>query len=162
MSLWKILKGLRFKQLASLIGLFFKHPLFMFSTVRATLITMRIAQKEFPDIHGNHNKANAFRHALWNILIAKKCARFSKNTNSILDWTKQITDWHEEFSPNEELAKTMDLHNNKIGRDLFVALSDKTTSEIVEQIKDQLEHSVKIVNSKDVQQYSHQLVYIED
>ena len=92
----------------------------MISTVKATFSVMKIAQKEFPDVHGHHNKANAFRHALWNIYIANKCKRFSKNNSQIIDWTKGFTDWHEEFSPNEEIAKSMDLHNNLIGRQLFI------------------------------------------
>ncbi len=163
MSPWKLIKGLKFKQLVGLTKLFFKHPFFMFSTVRATFSVMKIAQKEFPDIHGKLNKANAFRHALWNILIAEECAKFSKNINSILDWTKEITDWHEEFSPNEALAKVMDLHNNDIGRKLYRRDAVNTKrNKFINSVKMLLEDAAQILSVKDVEQYPNQLVYIED
>ncbi len=33
-----------------------------------------------------------------------------------------MTDLHEELFPNEPLEKMMDLHNNKVGMDLFMEL----------------------------------------
>ena len=92
MSFWKIIKSLNFKQLWVLFLWFLQHPLFMFATAKATYFTIRIAQKEFPDIHDQHNKANAFRHALWNLLIAKESAKFSSDLEEVLSWTKKITD----------------------------------------------------------------------
>ncbi len=34
-------------------------------------------------------------------------------------WAKELTDWHEDFSPNRDLARVMDLHNNQTGRLLY-------------------------------------------
>ena len=162
MSFWKIIKELNYKQLTSLVGLFFRHPLYMIGTLQATLLTFQISQRTFPNIHGKHNKANAFRHALWNLLIAKKCAQFSNNQKSVLSWTKKITDWHEEFAPNEKLAKTMDLHNNRIGRDLYAQLSQKTVQEIEVFIIQQLNTAIKIKNIEKIENHTNQLVYLED
>lgn len=162
MSFWKIIKGLNWKQLSSLIVWFLKHPLYMLATIQATLQTFRISQKEFPNIHGKNNKANAFRHAFWNLLIAKKCARFSSNTESILAWTKNITDWHEEFAPNEKLAEMMDLHNNKVGREKYLEFGNKPLKEIVKLMISQLNHAVKIRDVSEIQLHSHQMVYIEE
>ncbi len=134
----------------------------MTSTVYATYTTYRISQKEFPDIHGGHNKANAFRHALWNVIIAKYASRFSKNPSSVLDWTKLITDWHEEFSPNEALAKAMDLHNNQMGRYFYPALSNKKNLEIVHFLKGQLMNAVKVKEVSEIDSTSQQLMYLED
>ena len=134
----------------------------MLSTVQATLQTFRVSQKEFPNIHGGHNKANAFRHAFWNTLIAKKCARFSKDRESVLSWTKRITDWHEEFSPNEKLAEAMDYHNNKIGRDTYEEVGDKAVKEIVEIIKLSLDQAKKVETVSEMEKYPEQLVYLED
>ena len=161
MSFVKVIRGLNYKQLISLSGKFIKHPLFMISTITATAQTFTISQREFPDIHGKHNKANAFRHALWNILIAKKCTRFSKNIEVVLHWTQQITDWHEEFSPNEELAKEMDLHNNAMGRDLFLDVTKMTTLEITNTLKSRLNAAIK-VDSVFAISDSNELVYLED
>lgn len=162
MSFWKLIKALNFKQISSLLGKSLRHPLYMLATVSATLKTYRISQKEFPNIHGKHNKANAFRHALWNALIAKKCARFSKSIESILKWTEDITDWHEEFAPNEPLPKAMDLHNNRIGREVYQKYPDMKIAEIILFVKESLDKSVKVKDLKDMEQYSAQLLYLED
>ena len=78
MQVWDVIKGVRFKQLHSVLLFFFKHPFFFISTVKATFDVLKISQREFPNTHGFHNKANAFRHALWNIFIAKQCSLFSR------------------------------------------------------------------------------------
>ena len=162
MSSWKLIKGLNFRQLKSLLILFFKHPFFMVSTVKATINVMKIAQKEFPNVHGQLNKANAFRHALWNVFIAIECSRFSKNIDAILQWAKEFTDWHEEFAPNEELAKTMDLHNNLIGRELYRKSEGKDKNQWIGLMKGELLNAVQIVSVTDVANYPNQLVYLEN
>ena len=161
MSSWNIIKGLNHRQLSSLFTWFLRHPLFMISTVQATLNTFQISQKEFPNIHGKHNKANAFRHALWNILIAKACSRFSNNTELVLEWTKKITDWHEEFSPNEKLAAAMDFHNNKIGRDKYSELGSKSVDKIIAIIKLELEQAVMVSSISAIKSCSKQMIYLE-
>lgn len=161
MSFWNIIKSLDFKQIWILFLWFLQHPLFMFATVKATYFTMRIAQREFPDIHNEHNKANAFRHALWNLLIAKESSRFSSELEAILSWTKRITDWHEEFSPNKELAKLMDLHNNKFGRDKFPIWKEKPTNAIVISLKSELSNAIQIKQKCELKSFKNQLVYLE-
>ena len=161
MSFWNIIKSLDFKQLWVLFLWFLQHPLFMFATAKATYFTIRIAQKEFPDIHDQHNKANAFRHALWNLLIAKESAKFSSDINIILNWTKRITDWHEEFSPNKEMAKLMDLHNNKIGRDKFLECKEKSKNQIVNLLKNELLNAVQIQYKTEFKNFENQFVYLQ-
>nr|WP_146106890.1 wnt family protein [Polaribacter porphyrae] len=118
------------------------------SAVFATLQTLKIAQKEFPNIHGNHNKANAFRHALWNILIAKKCRIFSDNLNKVVNWTTTFTDWHEDFVINDELPRLMDLHNNAVGRKLFLAWKDEKTKTIAKLLKMELTNAKLIITKE--------------
>tara|TARA_R110001632_G_scaffold43376_6_gene110006 strand:+ start:10322 stop:10726 length:405 start_codon:yes stop_codon:yes gene_type:complete len=134
----------------------------MISTLKATFSVMKIAQREFPDVHGQHNKANAFRHALWNIFIANKCKRFSKNNSQIIDWTKGFTDWHEEFSPNEEIAKSMDLHNNLIGRQLFIEHKNLDINQWIEVVKSKLINAELITSIEAIENYPNQLVYLEN
>jgi hypothetical protein len=162
MSSWEIIKGLNFRQLKSLIFLLFRHPIFMTSTVRATFSVMTVAQREFPSIHGAHNKANAFRHALWNVFIAIECSKFSKDIDAVLKWTKDFTDWHEEFSPNEELPKAMDLHNNLIGRELYKEIVGRDKNQWIVSIKEELVNSVQITSVDNLEKYPNQLVYIEN
>lgn len=161
MSKWEIIKNLKFKQIGALFVWFLKHPIFMLATFKATVNTLQIAQKEFPDLHNLHNKANAFRHAIWNIFIAKECNKYTKDIDKVLAWTKRITDWHEEFSPNEEMAKLMDLHNNEVGRKYFFALEDKSKNEIIVTLIQKLESAVKI-NIKTKLDKIDNLVFLED
>jgi len=162
MLLWNIIKGVRFRLMKSVLVFLFKHPIFMVSTIIATFNVVRISQKEFPDTHGFHNKANAFRHALWNIFIAKQCSLFSRKSHEVILWTKEFTDWHEDFSPNEELSRIMDLHNNYIGRELFLKTPKSTHKQWVTLMKEQLHKPVQIVSVEDVVNYPSQLVYLEN
>ena len=161
MSFWNIIKSLNFKQLWILFLWFLQHPLFMFATAKATYFTIRIAQKEFPGIHDQDNKANAFRHALWNILIAKESAKFSSDVEAVLNWTKRITDWHEEFSPNKEMTRLMDLHNNQFGRNKFLDLKEKSTETIVISLKNEFTNAVQVKHPSEFKNLENQLVYLE-
>ncbi len=161
MSFWNIIKSLDFKQLWVLFLWFLQHPLFMFATAKATYFTIRIAQKEFPDIHDQHNKANAFRHALWNLLIAKESAKFSSDLDAVLSWTKRITDWHEEFSPNKQMPKLMDLHNNKFGRDKFPKWKEESKARIVFLLKNEFSSAVQVKHTSEFKNLENQLVYLE-
>ena len=161
MSFWNIIKSLNFKQLWILFLWFLQHPLFMLATAKATYFTIRIAQREFPDIHDQHNKANAFRHALWNLLIAKESAKFSSDLDAVLSWTKRITDWHEEFSPNKEMARLMDLHNNQFGRNKFLDLKEKSTETIVISLKNEFTNAVQVKHTSEFKNLENQLVYLE-
>lgn len=97
------------------------HPLFAVLTFWATLKTYKIAEKNYPRTHGTNGEGNAFRHALWNCLILMYCCKISSPQKS-LQWTKEITDLHEELFPNEPLLKRMDLQNNQVGRDYFMKI----------------------------------------
>ncbi|MFY0629214.1 MAG: hypothetical protein JXR05_02465 [Flavobacteriaceae bacterium] len=134
----------------------------MISTVRATFNVISVSQKEFPDIHGGLNKANAFRHALWNVFIAIECSKFSKNVEAVLKWAKDFTDWHEEFSPNEELARVMDLHNNLIGRELYRKAVNRDKNHWITLMKEELVNAVLIASVDAVDKYPNQLVYLEN
>lgn len=91
-----------------------------------------------------------------------KRSLFSRKNNEIILWTKESTDWHEEFSPNEELPRLMDLHNNHIGREIFLKTSNSTQKQWVKSIKEKLQHAVQIVSAEDVENYPSQLVYLEN
>jgi hypothetical protein len=161
MSKWSVIKNLNFKQIGALFVWFLKHPIFMYATFKATLKTLRVAETKFPKIHGGHNKANAFRHAFWNVIIAKKCYRFSTDIDEVLNWTKTITDWHEEFSPNTTMAKLMDLHNNAFGRKTFLTLKDKSDKEIKEALILKMHTAVKINTASKTEEINN-LVFLED
>ena len=79
----------------------------------------------------------------------------------MLDWTKTITDWHEDFSPNSELAKLMDLHNNKVGRDFYLKIGDKTVSEITNIMVGESEIAYQIKSVNEISD-TNKMVYLSD
>ena len=162
MRFWNIIKGLEFRQVTSLFVWFVKHPLFMLATIRATFLTMKIAQSEYPYIHGEHNKANAFRHALWNLLIANSSMKFSSEIDVVINWSKKITDWHEKFSPNKIMAKKMDLHNNEFGRKKFKEWQSRPRSEFVSLLKSEIFKAVLVRKESDFETIDDRLVYLEN
>lgn len=97
------------------------HPLFAFVNLIATVRSFTIAQKYFPQTNSTSGIGNAFRHALWSCLIMMYCCKISSPKKSA-EWCIRMTNLHEELFPNEPLEKYMDLHNNKVGLDLFFEL----------------------------------------
>lgn len=144
MSFWKSIKSLKISYIYEIGKLLIRHPFFAFATLKATYNTYRISQKYFPDIHGKENRANAFRHSLWNILIAKEAKLFSKSLDDVVNWAKTITDLHEDLAPNKPLSRAMDLHNNAMGRKWFLDVHNKSEQEIVSIIMQNLNDAVKI------------------
>jgi hypothetical protein len=161
MSFWKLIKGIKFKQLISLFKFFLKHPILMIATIKATSRTMKIVQEKFPDIHGENNVANAFRHALWNLLISFECLKREKNLEFIISWTKEITDWHEDFSPNKALARAMDLHNNFIGRELFLSCRGKSENEVIKELELKLYSAICVKSYEEIEENLSALVFIK-
>ncbi len=104
-----------------LLSLVLPHPLFALLSFYATVKSFTLAQKYFPKTNSNDGIGNAFRHALWCCLIMMYCSKISSPEKS-LKWCKKMTDLHEELFPNEPLQTKMDLHNNKVGMDLYMEL----------------------------------------
>lgn len=161
MSFWKSIKGLQFSYLLEISKLFLRHPLFALTTFKGTFDAYTISQKSFPKTHSKEGKANAFRHALWNILIAKNCLFFSKNIDVVLNWTKTITDKHEELAPNAPLSGAMDLHNNELGRRWFVVLKEKNNKEIITFLNEKIQEAVRIDENTSLNQVEN-LVFLEN
>lgn len=80
----------------------------------------------------------------------------------VVNWAKLITDWHEEFSPNELIAKEMDYHNNRIGREVF--RKDPTMSDVatIEFFKELATNSEKIIEVETISHHLHQFVHLVD
>lgn len=120
MSVWRIIKNLEFREAFTLSKIFLKNPRYFIPTLKATIETIKICDFRFGEQHHLDNPTNAFRHAYWNYLICEKCIKISGNAHDVAAWAKKLTDLHEDLSPNEDLARKMDLHNNKIGREIFL------------------------------------------
>lgn len=148
--------------LGQLILLGLHNPLFIAPTFKATRKCMKISTENFGRDHYKNGPANAFRHTLWNYLIAKKCQRWSSNQTKILNWTNKITEWHEAAFPNSELARAMDLHNNEVGRHLYQQHPSLSESKIIDKIKVLAAESTNIQNVSALKDLKSQLVHITE
>ncbi|GGD94732.1 DUF6973 domain-containing protein [Planktosalinus lacus] len=164
MAVWNRIKNLNFKQFFSLAGTFMKRPTYFFPTHRATLKTVQICDRLFKKAHHKNNVTNAFRHALWNVLIAKKCFAKNDSVEKSVEWAKTITDLHEKLAPNDELEMSMDLHNNEIGRKLFAEKQMQNMEEesIIAVLKEKMQTAVKVSSIEEIKGNKSEFVYIED
>src|SRR5690554_708867 len=98
---------LKFSKLWRLLLLGAKNPLLVFPTNRATIRTVEICNRIYGSSHHGDNRANAFRHALWNILVAKQVFKIVKTEERAISWAEKITTLHEILMPNAPLETEM-------------------------------------------------------
>jgi len=126
-----------------------------------------MCDKRFGKAHHKNNKANAYRHALWNMAIAQQCIKKGKTLSVSLAWAEEITNWHEKAFVNNPLETQMDLHNNKMGRLWFEEIQtvkpEKLDYDIMDQyLMEKLENAKKVTKA-DLQKnaFGVHLVFIE-
>lgn len=158
--LGRIIRSTDFKKLPELFWLALKHPLFIIPTLQATKLTMQIAQREYGDKHKGNTPANAFRHALWSFIIAKKCLKWKSDIPKVIRWVKLITEKHEVIAPNRPLERAMDLHNNGLGIGLFQRSSDWKINKAVNYLKIKIQTAQKIEDPAETGSFRDELVYI--
>lgn len=162
MKIWGVLALVKPKDLWSLTKLLLRFPMFAIPTIKATAKCIRICNRLFGNEHHNNNATNAFRHALWNFLIIIESKGWTTKEDKALLWSKLITDWHEEFSPNKDLARAMDLHNNQVGRNLFIENTTINTEEGINQLKAMIQNSAKVNTEEELLKYTNRLVHLKD
>tara|TARA_B100000949_G_C14254357_1_gene439741 strand:+ start:1030 stop:1521 length:492 start_codon:yes stop_codon:yes gene_type:complete len=159
MAIWAKIKQLNLKQTFILGKTFLFRPGLLFPTYRATRQTVQICNRLFGKAHHKDNKTNAFRHALWNFLIAEESLPQLKEKTKAIAWAKEITDLHEKLSPNPELPRTMDLHNNEVGRSLFQ--QEIASEEIIEKLQEMMKEAQFVDQATEIPNYPERLVYLE-
>jgi len=160
------------------------HPRLVNSTMKATNKTIELTGNKFPNQGAWRNKADAFRHAIWNALIAKYVGDQKNSIDKCIEWAKLFTDKHEEGSVKPadmtdedfEFDHAMDYQNNKIGRDYFksvawtekkcwlcstvvLAPSDETISDA---IYNKTTVAKKVASKSEINSFPNYLVYIKD
>lgn len=160
MDILGTLKRIDFLTFWSLLRLCFRYPLLPYPTFVATKECVRMSTYHFGRAHYQNTAANAFRHAYWNYLIAKYCTKWSKKEEAILVWTKAITDWHENAFKNRELARLMDLHNNRIGRTVFKENSKQSVEKVTAILLEMTKYAVLIRSKEALAQNPTNLVHL--
>lgn len=92
------------------------HPALIDGTERASKNALNWAENAYYGTNQHLTKADAYRHAIWNVLIPKYCASHFNNEHDATDWAKKFTDAHENGSstPSNPLDNPMDFNNNKM------------------------------------------------
>jgi hypothetical protein len=101
------------------------NPLNAYSVYKTIAPSGQKATVSFPcdsDVDFEDSKADALRHAFWNALMVRTTS---------LSFAEKIADAHESATTNEA-AKKMDIHNNKIGRDLAVLYPTATEEQLLQ------------------------------
>ncbi|MFD0863035.1 DUF6973 domain-containing protein [Sungkyunkwania multivorans] len=160
MNVWGLIKLVKPKHVWSLSKLCVTHPLFVIPTIIATRKCVKLSNEHYGKLHHTNGPANGFRHAVWNYLIARRCARWTKKDEKAVRWAKKVTDWHEDFSPNSELAQMMDVHNNEIGRIIFLQHKDKGIDDVILILKKMTKDSTKVDTVDNIANYKNQMVHI--
>lgn len=161
MKVIKLLGRISAGHLWEVVLLALKNPRFLFPTAKATKECMRLATHFYGRAHYRNGAANAFRHALWNYLIAHHCHKWRKNETKVLVWTTDITDWHEKAFINRDLARAMDLHNNSLGREAFKQHRTKDKAEVIALLRKWTAEARNIERTADIIQYPNNLVYLQ-
>ncbi len=139
-----------------------KHPLLIFPTLNATKRTFAICNEHFGTAHNRSNAANAFRHALWNVLICRNTLKRTKNKQKSVFWAQKVGDLYEKVTQNKPLEEAMDLHNNAVGRIYFLNLIDKTEEEIVSFTLEKMKNAKKVANIEEMERYRIEMFYLEE
>lgn len=151
--------GLTWKMFRALLS----KPLLLIPTVWATVESVIFSELNFAEAHGGQGVANAFRHAAWNLLIAKNCSLFTSKEKAV-EWAKFTTDLHEEYFPNEPFDNQMDLHNNRLGREIYLELIEKNTkgkNEMIAFLKSKSKTAVGLEDEKEFKNYPNEMVFLE-
>ncbi len=162
MNLWKRIKKLSLTQLAKMGWIFLKRPLLILPTLRATKNTFEICNRLYGSTHHKNNKANAFRHALWNVLICMESIKRLKTAQKSIIWAQKVTNLYEKVTKNTNLELQMDLHNNEVGRRAFLTNFDKSEREIIDFIQNKVTNAQNLTQIEDLEKYQDQLIYISE
>lgn len=163
MNIWGVIRNLNIGQFLRLTWLCIRNLNKLWPTWKATKMSISLADQYYGKSHHKNTAANAFRHAVWNSLIAKKCLKSAEQFEEILCWTKEITDMHEDLFPNDPLARAMDLHNNKVGRFVFRNNSGQLEDDMIHMIHELTRQSVMIRDQEELNDLADdQLVHIEN
>ncbi|UJH90013.1 hypothetical protein LZ575_13810 [Antarcticibacterium sp. 1MA-6-2] len=144
-----------------LSGIFLLKPRYLIPSYKTTKETIVLCNNLFGYQHHSNNRTNAFRHALWNFKLCQRCLKTAGSSEKSAVWAKTITDLHEELLPNDELCNQMDLHNNRIGRDLFRKFSE-INFDVISHLMQMMETAEKVENIKQVKEAGSKLIFTEN
>jgi len=138
-----------------------QYPWFIWPTLKATKEAVSHSNAHFGKGHHINTPANAFRHGIWNYLIASYCSRWHKKEEAVLFWVTYITDLHELVLPGNAMANAMDRHNNEVGRWVVTENKKADTSIGLSKLLRMTRASVLVTSMEELKVIPHnQLVHL--
>lgn len=105
-----------------------KHPFSAITLMKQKDIAFNLT-KQYMKYHDHtDDKSDAFRHAIWNIVMAKEGWGLK---NEKIAWANDFATAHEAGKKYYGLASEMDLHNNRVGLNYYKSVATKTYSKIL-------------------------------
>jgi len=160
------------------------HPSLASPINKAKEMANSLTASNYPGSSAYQNKADAFRHGIWNVLICKYVGLDRNEISNCTEAAEEFSTKHETGADKPdnmtdidwELDKKMDLHNNAQGRKYFESVAwivkvgwfkvkrvrAPSEDEIVTGIKTKLNSAQKISTSNDTSKYPSDLIYIID
>ncbi len=101
-------KKLSISKFIQLSKLCIQNPRLMLITYWVSKKTMVICQRKFGSAHFGNGKENAYRHALWCMLLQYNTEKYDTH------WAAFFSNLYEGLFRNDEVNSKMDLHNNSV------------------------------------------------
>ncbi len=139
------------------------RPILLIPTIWGTIESFLFSEINFDESSSGRGIPNAFRHAAWNLLIAKNCAGVTTKEKAVA-WAKFTTDLHEDCFVNEDFDREMDLHNNRIGQEFYCEMLNrkiKTKREMIAELMKKCDSAVGLTNPIEIQKVKAELVYFK-
>ncbi len=162
MNIWATLKTLSIPQLFKLARLFAIRPHYITLSLKSSKQAMQLATAIYGKSHHKSNRANAFRHALWAMLLGRAAYRKSSDLKKAQDWALKFTNLHEELFVNNPLDREMDLHNNHFGILALPQFLEATETELTAFLRAEASKAIQIATPEEAKQNKKYLVYISE
>jgi len=162
MTLWKRLRKLSPGTLWKLLLLLARRPLLIAPTVGATRKTFRTTTRIYGRAQGASGPANAFRHACWNVLLAARCYSTLRDLQASVDWAKRVTDTHEQLIVNPEMDRLMDMHNNEVGRKVFLSNYKENEAFLIKMVEKMTKNAQKFDKNEQISPPKDRLIFLDE
>ncbi len=162
MNLWGRIKKLSIPSLIGFGWILIRSPHLILPVYKVTQKTMQISNERYGKAHFYSGKANAFRHALWNYLLCQKVNSIINNPIRSSIFTECLVNYYEKVTQNEAMERMMDLHNNEIGRMIFLSTLKENQEKMIDFIQKQAKNAQKVSKIESFQEFMNQLVYLKE
>jgi hypothetical protein len=162
MNLWVRIKKLKVSSLLGFGWILIRNPLLIVPVYKVTHRTMQISNERYGKAHFYSGKANAFRHALWNYLLCKKVNGITNDPIGSASFAERLVNYYEKVTQNDIMDRTMDLHNNQFGRDIFLIHLAENDQKMIDFIQMKANNAQKATRLDHFEQFTDQLVYLHD